>query len=902
MLLVQCMALWAIGQPIKHQLVSGEALVKLKETHRNFFAQRSIKGITITEIKQVFGERVVADREENQVDLSLIYSVKSEDIGFIEDLKSLQVFEYVEPRYVYQTTHNPNDVELNNQPYLQQIKAFSAWDQTKGNTIVTIGVVDTGTDLEHPDLVDKIQYNTNDPINGVDDDADGYIDNFQGWDFVDNNHIPQIDESNHGAHVAGTAAAATNNGIGVASVGYNCRYLPIRVGNGRAITHGYEGIVYAADMGCDIINCSWGGSAFSQYGQDIINYATYNKGALVVAAAGNNGKQMNFYPAAYQNVLAVGSVNSNNVKSSFSNWGYWVDVMAPGENVLSTVQNGEYARNTGTSMACPMVSGLAGLVKSKYPHLSPLQITARIKNSATNIDATNSATVNQNGAGLIHSFNAVNGLITNVHVEFGSHWFTNATDDIFKHGDEVKLYGVFTNALAEASNVTATLSSTSSSVNITAATINLGDMPTAIQIDNYQQPFKFTVMPSAVSNEKVLFTLTIDSDQSIQEQFYELEVGQDFRNVEINNVGLTVGSKGQLGYNTKAQVYGIGMRYLNGASQLFEAGLMIAVQDSGIKKVVDNVRSNQDSYDDDFAVVTSINEVNHGQQSRYEVLGVFNDDSAGFDKIGLAVTYRVYAEMEVSKANYVIAEYQVVNNTASDLQNLAIGLFSDFDVTDYSKNRSRSDMQRYLMFTESTVDGAPLFGVQLLTSQSFNCYGIDNVDGGLGGVDMYNRFISADKYEVLTQIRTGAGLTGSGNDVVQVVGAKNIDIAANDTAIVAFALLAAPDVEGMRNAADSAYHNYNGIFPNSVTDALDKAEWVLFPNPAKQQIVIHSATGEVINRVRIYNTLGQIVHQQQGVDFLSELVMDLKGLKSGVYFVEVDWVNSGRQIKTLKKL
>lgn len=188
------------------------------------------------------------------------------------------------------------------------------------------------TDCDHPDLQSNIKYNYADPINGVDDDNDGYIDNYRGWDMSMNDNNPMVDMSDHGSHVSGCADAVTNNGTGVSSPGFNCKFLPVKCANATSVStidHGYEGIVYAADHGCQIINCSWGGGGGGSFGQDAVTYASVNMGALVVCSAGNTYSDVAQYPAAYKYAFSVAATNSSDEKSSFSTYNYTVDISAP---------------------------------------------------------------------------------------------------------------------------------------------------------------------------------------------------------------------------------------------------------------------------------------------------------------------------------------------------------------------------------------------------------------------------------------------------------------------------------------------------------------------------------------------------------------------------------------------
>ena len=298
------------------------------------------------------------------------------------------IIAYAEPLIYPKLTYTPNDYNSSIQDFIGIINAPAAWNIEKGDTNVVIGILDTGTDWDHPDLVDNIKYNYNDPIDGTDNDADGYTDNYRGWDLGVNDNDPTVQGSNHGAHVSGCAAASTDNNTGVASPGFNCKFLPVKIADAQGnLIAGYEGITYAADHGCQIINCSWGSNSSSQMGQDVVNYATINTNSLVVAGAGNDNSDDNFYPASFDNVLSVGATSASDGKASFSNYGYTLDVSAPGINIYSTTYNNNYTMNSGTSMSSPIVAGCAGIVQSYFPNLTGIQVGEKLRVSADNINS-----------------------------------------------------------------------------------------------------------------------------------------------------------------------------------------------------------------------------------------------------------------------------------------------------------------------------------------------------------------------------------------------------------------------------------------------------------------------------------------------------------------------------------
>jgi thermitase len=249
--------------------------------------------------------------------------------------------EYAEPDFVAQALGTPNDPGFGNQWGMVKVQAPEAWDVTTGSPDVTIAILDTGVDLDHPDLASKIVANINFSSSPTVDDVDG-----------------------HGTHVAGIAGALTNNGIGVAGLGYSAAIMNVKVlgdtGSG-AYSAIASGITWATDNGAKIINMSLSGSSASSTLEAAVNYA-WNKGVVVVAAAGNDGDSAPEYPAYYTNCIAVAATDLMDKLPSWSNRGDWVDLAAPGNSIYATLRDGTYGYKSGTSMASPHVAGLAALV------------------------------------------------------------------------------------------------------------------------------------------------------------------------------------------------------------------------------------------------------------------------------------------------------------------------------------------------------------------------------------------------------------------------------------------------------------------------------------------------------------------------------------------------------------
>ncbi len=296
-----------------------------------------------------------------------------------EFLKSLPGVRYVERNYLAFACNNPNDPLFTQQWGLARIQAMQAWAQWSPQRTVYVAILDTGIDATHPDLSQKIRRHNNGTI--------------YGYNAILNNAHTH-DGHGHGTHCAGIAAAHTHNGVGIAGVAaWNpnlasahsaVQLMPVKVLNDQGFGSYADiarGITWAADNGAHIISLSLGGNAGTQQLHDAVNYA-WSRGCLVVAAAGNNGTNAPFYPAFYDNALAVAATDPSDRLTSFSQYGAWVDIAAPGEAILSTVPGGDYESWSGTSMACPHVTGAAALIWSRVPSLSNQQLRQSLENNA----------------------------------------------------------------------------------------------------------------------------------------------------------------------------------------------------------------------------------------------------------------------------------------------------------------------------------------------------------------------------------------------------------------------------------------------------------------------------------------------------------------------------------------
>jgi len=271
----------------------------------------------------------------------------------IAQLRDVPGIKYIEPDYIATAFFTPDDPMFSQQYGPQSIRAPQAWDVQTGSENVIVAVVDTGVDYTHEDLYGRV---------------------IRGYDYVNNDADP-MDDQGHGTHCAGIIGATLNNRVGIAGVS-RVSIMAVKALDSQG--SGYyswisSGIRYAVDNGADVISMSLGGPSDSQVMRDACDYA-WNNGVLVVAAAGNDYGGAVSYPARYGSVMAVSAIDSRDRLASYSNVGPEVEVCAPGSSVLSTYPGNQYKSMSGTSMACPHVAGVAGLVFSENPYLSNVDV------------------------------------------------------------------------------------------------------------------------------------------------------------------------------------------------------------------------------------------------------------------------------------------------------------------------------------------------------------------------------------------------------------------------------------------------------------------------------------------------------------------------------------------------
>ncbi len=466
------------------------------------------KGVTM--VAQLFPKSEKSSMPELSNYFSVTFNQPVNLESAINDYQLLREIDSVEPVPLQPVYYTPNDPSLGSQWGLTKVEAENAWNVNQGSSEVILAIADSGVDWDHPDLADDIWHNADDPIDGSDNDDNGLVDDHIGWDWVtgvpgypgEDYSTPDndpMDFDGHGTHCSGIAAACTDNGVGVAGLGFDCKVMCLRIGWRHSDGNTYvrmdfaaQAFVYAADKGAAAINCSWG-SSYANYLRDAVDYAV-EQGVVVITAAGNDGTSSAPYLGTRTDVISVAATDQSDLKTSFSNYGVWVDVCAPGISINSTYFDDAYSVLQGTSMAAPFVVGLVGLIKSSEPDLERSEIIDRIYTTADPIDNLNPDYNGLLGYGRINAYTALaSNSLPNFNMRSSVITITEDDgDNILNPGESFDLSITIQNIWADAIDVTA-IARSNEYFTANDSTTEFGDIPSNQVRNNSSDPFNFTV-------------------------------------------------------------------------------------------------------------------------------------------------------------------------------------------------------------------------------------------------------------------------------------------------------------------------------------------------------------------------------------------------------------------------
>jgi len=740
-------------------------------------------------------------------------SVSADQKAVLAWLQRHPLIEYAEPLYNHSLHISPDDSFFAQQPHLAHINLPAAWDFVRGaQGTAVIAIVDGGTDIRHQDLLANLWVNIDEIAgNRLDDDDNGFIDDIKGWNFANDSNDPtglptQPAYGNHGTHTAGIANAVTDNTRGIAGAAWNAQIMAINAADpfGEGIGNGYEAILYAAENGADIINCSWGRTGLpSAFEQDVINYAT-SLGSIIVASAGNSGSTTRNYPACYPNVFAVAATNNWDLKASFSTYGDWIDVSAPGIDILSTISNNSFGRYSGTSMAAPLAAGVIALVKTKNTDWTGFQCAEQVRATSYPIDDKNPAFAGLIGMGRIDASKAMVATTPSIRLT-AVHFVGGDSDSQFRPGEAVQIYATLTNYLAPSASLTLALSENSNHVTLGTSMVNIPGLST-LESATQTLPFEIMISHDAPAGHVVEFTLHITTGGFSDTDHFTLTVSPNFVNLNINRILTSVTSVGRIGYAMPSEaIGGSGFIYHSGANLIYEGSIIAGTSATQISS---SSRGMTPIPDQDFASLeTSPLVLLRPGLLTDEESTVSLEDLNAEAPMEIAVSQQTFASNHAGYEDFIIFRYKVKNKGKQALSNFHFGLFIDWDVDidHYNANVADWDATRRLGYVFN-VEGEPgtCVGCVLLTPGSVSCRAILNDEEATGnpGWGIYDGFSDAEKWDAIS---SGAAITRAGaGDVSQVLSAGPYQIDPGEIIVIDFALVAGDELAQMQSHADKA--------------------------------------------------------------------------------------------------
>ena len=837
--------------PSDAEFVPGTIIVKYVRDHERRLSKHQVDIASVQPLLARFGVRRMTQiypdhrtrfrADGSEIALQRMYRVEFDaaesPLAVARAFAALPEVEYAEPEIVQRLWYTPNDPRFDEQYQHVNVLAEQAWDITTGDSTVVIAIVDSGVLWDHEDLYENMWVNPAEDIDGdgrytaadndsIDNDGNGYIDDVVGVDLVgrsalnggtyhDGDPSPTTRGHPHGTHVAGIAAARGDNGKGIAGLAMHCRIMAIKCAPDTyspSIIRGYDGIVYAADNGAHVINCSWGGPGYLESQKERIDYAI-SKGAVVVAAAGNSGNERIHTPGAYPNVLCVANTDPADKVNSSSTYGPWVDVSAPGTNILSSVITtpSTYQKFTGTSMASPLVAGLAGLVRSVFPQYSPEQVFEQIRVTSDPIDALQYSRLHKKiGRGRINAFRALteqSPAVRLVDWSWSDAEYGNG-DGFADQGERITVRMRWKNMLQPTANATITLSVENGGHTVEQGSFDAGAIPTLGEVGNEATPFIVQLADTYTPNQQIDLLYTIADGEYTDQGGVFFILQPSYRDHDINDIRVTMTNDGNIGFDDMDGVLGSGFRYKGSESVLFEGAFMLGAVVNQLPFVVDVARSSATEQIDDFEGAQLYRIVAPGPIAPQQGYGHFEDLNAPLSyRVQTNVTQRSYAFTDEETRNIVFLRYDVANVSTNLQERLHAGLFFDWDIS----TNSQSDIALYNDSLKLAIcldtTGSPrvpvVVGVLPLNEDlGVTYHGINNrdIDDALR-IGIYNGFTKDEKWRALSQ---GVVLPRSDvTDVSQVIASGPVDLASGDTIVFGFALIAG---ETVRQVTDAVPH------------------------------------------------------------------------------------------------
>lgn len=784
----------------------------------------------------------------------------------------------------------PNDPLVGDQPHLARIKAFEAWDVWPGDSNTVIGIVDAGIDNTHEDLVPNIAENRGEEgldasgndkrTNRIDDDLNGVADDWRGANLnaPGDGSVPGDTRAvQHGTAVAGAAAAATNNAIGIAGVANRCQFFPVKTmpRSGGPLTKSYNGIEYCAMRGFKVVNCSFGGPDFSRTRQTLITFLIERYDIAIVASAGNDPLYDVRYPAGYRGVLGVGAVdNSDGFATTF---GEQVDVSAPVGWL--TVDSNRYAPGLiATSFSSPVAAGVVALARSRWPALDAVQALAHVRLTSDTITSDGERT-RLTGYGIVNALRAVSeDPMSRPGIIVDTLWLTDesgAVQETFGVGERGLVHMRLRNLLGSATNVRARLvdfRDAGESFAIDSAFYDVGAIGTGDTV-TLSVGIPFRLVRPDTGRMRLRIELTADGNY-FDYDFAAPFVYLDRPSIAVyatSEIALSVSSRGNIGFaDYPTNEYGVGVQY-DQKSFLFEGGFIAATAPT---RVVNNVRgADGTAQDRDFVALELPSNANA------HTLTLVDAGASQANEVGLELRVRTLVSNEVPNAFALHVRARNINAATAD--SLRLGLFADWDLA------GEGDGQMIETF-ESAGASVPLYAV--VSGEGYHVatgaiahdshpilYAIDNA----GELNLYQNFNHAKKWHTLSN---GIGARSVGPADVSIVTGRvltNLERDQEDT------VLFVTGIGRSSSEAVAAMQAIAAVRTSAVASTARVATMLGAPRPNPASLIVRVDVAlRSDGRLVLYDALGRMVADLThmvpagGVGSVS---VDASSLETGMY-------------------
>lgn len=819
-------------------------------------------------------------------------------------MERLPQVEYAEPIYLPYALGGaapPNDPRLAQQFQLNQARVLEAWNIWKGDTNMVIAVVDAGIDMFHEDLAPNIKENPGETgldalnrdkrTNGRDDDTNGVIDDWRGANLtsgLDGTAHGDTKGSAHGTQVAGLAAAMPDNGIGVAGSGYHCRFFPIKAAanNGGPLVRAYEGILYAAREGYQVINCSFGSDDFSKALEDLIANTVDAFDCAIIAGAGNAVSYGPFYPAGYRHVLGVGAIDRANAFQT--SWGEQVGINSPGG--YSTSDGNEYTDlPPATSYSTPLVAGVVGLVRSKWPTLTADQAIAHVRLTADANPDPNPAKGKLTGYGRLNALRAVStDPFSHPAISIDTVWIVDdngVPQDRAPIGKVSRLRVRLRNILGNATNIKVRVvnyTSDSAAVSVTNTALTHAQLGTD-EVAEVEGTIPFQVKQPSTSFIRLRFEIT--ADNSYSDYHYErMLFYRPYITFHTPKIDLALTDNGRIGYaDYPGNEIGTGFFY-DASSFLYEGGFMVA---KNVVQVQSNVRNGDDSRAEmDFGPVEYPSASNN-----YTL--TLNDAPAGDMRIGLELRIRVFTADTVPDG--VGIELRTKNITTERFDSLRVAMFTDWDI-------DNSEVEQSLDYVEAKKSNVPFYGLATGSSGYYVTHGVAApaalpvfyaIRNDSLPLPLHDGFDETEKWRTMSNgVGSRTVKLADSSDISLVIGKRivNLEPGAEDTTIF---------VIGISNFQNIALKAMRDLAPKIFDSTATGVEHVatgagmlraIMPNPFSTTTAIAVTNAGRDARLLVYDAMGRIVtdlSDRLPLDGNGTVLFDGSALPSGVYQVQL---------------